>query len=256
MDYSFMMFDSRPAVLPATLILDACCYRNDIPSELRVIIRTYYYCRKPLDNESIREVVIMWCSPLKEERLQCILHFDFIYFWDTSNVTDMSFLFEVVGHFNDNISEWDTSNVTDMSYMFNKATFFNQSLENWNVAKVTMGELFCRASRLNQPLGKWKFGRSNLSRMFEDAVSFNQPLESWNVGKVINMSYMFSGARSFNQPLAKWNIANVKDMSRMFYHASKFNQPLSEWNKLSAPANIAEMFTGATAFNQLQPWST
>ena len=38
--------------------------------------------------------------------------------WDTSSVTDMSFMFSSSDAFNQNISAWDTSNVTNMTYMF------------------------------------------------------------------------------------------------------------------------------------------
>jgi surface protein len=38
--------------------------------------------------------------------------------WDTSNVTDMSFMFYDSVTFNRDISNWDTSSVTNMSYMF------------------------------------------------------------------------------------------------------------------------------------------
>jgi len=34
------------------------------------------------------------------------------------------------------ISNWDTSEVTDMSYMFDGATAFNQPIGNWDVKKV------------------------------------------------------------------------------------------------------------------------
>ena len=39
--------------------------------------------------------------------------------------------------FNGDISHWDTSDVTDMSNMFNGATAFNQDLRNWCVSSIT-----------------------------------------------------------------------------------------------------------------------
>ena len=38
--------------------------------------------------------------------------------------------------FNEDISAWDTSNVTDMSFMFNDATEFNKDISGWNVDAV------------------------------------------------------------------------------------------------------------------------
>ena len=43
--------------------------------------------------------------------------------WDTSLVTDMSYMFEGYSDFNDDISQWDVSAVTDMEQMFYEAEF-------------------------------------------------------------------------------------------------------------------------------------
>ena len=62
--------------------------------------------------------------------------------WDTSRVTDMSYLFCGYGYdysgsgyctvwkssFNEDISAWDTSGVTRMTYMFYHASAFDQDL--------------------------------------------------------------------------------------------------------------------------------
>lgn len=55
---------------------------------------------------------------------------------DTSNVTNMAFMFEQEVNFNGNISQWDTSNVTIMRCMFHHAESFNQDISNWDVSKV------------------------------------------------------------------------------------------------------------------------
>jgi len=55
------------------------------------------------------------------------------------------------------ISDWDTSEVTDMQYLFKDAESFNQPLEKWDVSNVKdMDGMFDGAECFNQPLEKWK----------------------------------------------------------------------------------------------------
>ena len=73
----------------------------------------------------------------------------------TTNIKNMSRLFEDNTTFNDSINEWDTSNVTDMSMMFKNAINFNTNIQHWNTSNVT-----------------------DMTSMFENAKSFNQSLST------------------------------------------------------------------------------
>ena len=79
---------------------------------------------------------------------------------DTSNITDMSSLFEET-NFNGDISNWNVSNVTNMNGMFFDCKKFNQDISSWDVSKVI-----------------------NMSCMFYNCLSFNKNISSWNVSKV------------------------------------------------------------------------
>ena len=171
--------------------------------------------------------------------------------WDTSNVTNMSYMFLSSRAFNQPINIWDTSKVTNMSYMFEGAAAFNQPLNSWNTSNVTnMQHMFIGASVFNQPLNSWNTSKvTTMEGMFAHAFAFNQPLNSWKTSNVTNMMIMFLEARAFNQPLNSWNTSKVTSMDGMFLSAIAFNQPLNLWNT-SAVTDMRNMFNGATAFNQ------
>jgi len=56
---------------------------------------------------------------------------------DTSQITDMSYLFFDMSLFNGDISGWDVSNVEKMQQMFRGCNSFNQDLSHWDVSNVT-----------------------------------------------------------------------------------------------------------------------
>ena len=74
-----------------------------------------------------------------------------------------------------NISDWDTSSVTNMSYLFYNAdgnsSSFNQDLSKWNTSSVT---------HMN-----WMF--KNLRSFNRDLLTTS---ESWDVSNVVNMNGM------------------------------------------------------------------
>jgi surface protein len=107
--------------------------------------------------------------------------------WDTSNITNMGYLFSGNQVFNQDISGWDTSNVTTMSDMFQNAPAFNQNISNWDTAKVT-----------------------NMTRMFRDAIAFNQDLSGWCVTLIQSEPDLFAtlatawNASSGGLPKPQW----------------------------------------------------
>ena len=84
---------------------------------------------------------------------------------DTSNITDMSYLFED-SDFNGDISKWNVSNVESMWAMFYNSKF-NGDISNWDVSNVT-----------------------NMRSMFYGSV-FNQDISNWDVSNVTNNANIF-----------------------------------------------------------------
>ena len=115
-------------------------------------------------------------QPKNKTQLKSLIEYAFnhnIYdlnFIDTSEITDMSWLFEYISC-NFDISNWDVSNVTNASSMFYCCWNFDCDLSNWNVSNVT-----------------------DMYSMFTACENFKgKGLENWDVSKVKDMNYMFNG---------------------------------------------------------------
>ena len=140
---------------------------------------------------------------------------------DTSQVTDMSYMFDSAGYsasiFTLDLSGWDTSQVTDMTYMFaytgTKSSIFTiKGLSSWDTSKVTnMSYMFGLAGR--------------------NASTFTLDLSNWDTSKVTNMYCMFTfagyEANAFNLDLSNWSIDKKADIEDIFYDAG-YNA--TEWN--------------------------
>ncbi len=116
-----------------------------------------------------------------------------------------------------NIDNWNTSNVTDMGYLFAQSRKFNQAIGNWNTSNVTsMLGMFYLAEGFNQTIDSWNTGSvTNMKEMFYGATNFNQPIGNWNTSNITNMSYMFFSAYDFNQPIDNWNFNAVSNYENM-----------------------------------------
>ena len=172
--------------------------------------------------------------------------------WDTSEVTDFSFLFYQKYDFNEDLSHWDVSNVTNMSYMSFNGIAFNSDISNWDVSSVEdMNSMFYGSASFDQDIGDWDVSSvTTMYRMFFDnttsgASSFNQDIGSWSVGAVLDMKEMFRNAVAFNQDIGGWEVKNVSDMRSMFRGASSFNQNISTWDTSSLA--VVDGFAGHLA---------
>ena len=186
------------------------------------------------NNETLRAAVKEWSDdPASAEAA-----YGHISSWNTSEVSDMSKLFDHAKSFNQPIGNWDVSNVTNMKGMFSGAQVFNQPIGDWDVSKVTnMYNMFSRAISFNQPIGNWDVSNvKSMRQMFAAAISFNQPIGTWDVSNVTNMKGMFMSwsTSAFNQPLGNWDVSYVTTMKRMFSKAESFNQDLSKWPEINS----------------------
>ena len=135
--------------------------------------------------------------------------------------------------FNSDISFWDTSNVTDMSYMFQsfppseEKHSFNQPLDNWNVSSVKNFESMFYNSNFNQNIGSWDTSSSTSLRAMFEYTNFNYDIGAWDTSNVTSMEYMFNGAQDFNQDLTGWCVSGITSEPADF----ATNSALTEANK-------------------------
>ena len=175
---------------------------------------------------------------------------------DTSNVTDMSRMFENcwTQSTNDlilNLSSWDTSKVNSMYQMFSGIGYNAENVEldlsNWDTGKVTdMSNMFA-GNRDNYYTYKYSLGANATSLVLKG-------LDNWDTSNVENMQGLFYGlgygATTWNiGNLSNWNTSKATDMSKMFnfagYTATTFNPgDLSGWDTGNV-TNMSLMFCAA-----------
>ena len=81
----------------------------------------------------IRTAVEAWCADQDTAKDQ----YGPVASWNTSEITNMMYLFYDKDGFDEDISRWNVSNVTSLHYTFACATSFNGDLSRWDVSKVT-----------------------------------------------------------------------------------------------------------------------
>ena len=149
---------------------------------------------------------------------------------DTSNYTDMSFMFQNCKSLTSlDFSNFDTSKVYDMSSMFsNCSSLTSLDLSNWNTREFyNMCYMFSGCSSLTS-LDLSNFDTSNAGVMyslFENCSSLTSlDLSNWNTSKVIDMGTMFSGCSSLTSlDLSSFDTSKVDSMKGMFLDCSKLS---------------------------------
>ena len=177
--------------------------------------------------------------------------------WDTSEVTDFSFLFYQKYNFNEDLSHWDVSRATNMYSMFHYASAFNQDIGDWDTSSVTRMLYMFYDTPFNQDIGDWNTSSvTSMEAMFKYARAFNQDIGDWNTSSVTSMKAMFSYANAFNRDIGDWDTSSVADMNAVFSAAEAFNRPLNDWN-VSIVTDMNNMFSFASSFNQnISNWNT
>ena len=127
---------------------------------------TPFYHHGQRKEGGIRTAVELWCTDPAAAKAQ----YGPIASWDTSEITNMVWLFSYKANFNGDISGWDVSSVTDMGYMLTGATSFNCDLSQWDVLNVTNMDYMLRdaTSFTHQLGGAWSTSTAKKWRIFHN----------------------------------------------------------------------------------------
>jgi hypothetical protein len=134
-------------------------------------IKMSLYTKIIMDNDSIREAVD-YIHELNADNIRRPPLFYDMGKWDTSRVTDMSYLFSYFITYEEclDISEWDVSNVTNMSHMFEGVSTGRTDLSKWDVSNVECMDYMFAESDFDVDISRWNFGRvKTWKKMFENS---------------------------------------------------------------------------------------
>lgn len=148
-------------------------------------------------------------------------------YWNTSNVTDMSFTFYKMQQQVPSISNWDTSSVTNFTRFAEESTNFNPDIENWDTSAVVVA-----------------------TRMFYNALQFDKDLSSWdlsNAEKVDNMFY----TTDISFDLSSWDFSNGEELNNMLQYSSSWNHNISGMTLGPNISSVSYIFydTGISSIN-------
>ena len=141
---------------------------------------------------------------------------------DTSNVTNMGYMFYGSGVETLDLSTFDTSNVTAMNWMFASVSKITSlDLSSFNTSNVTnMSNMFARASKVSK-LDISSFDTSNVTNfnaMFYGMRGMTTiDLSNIDTSNATNLSGMFASCANLKSiDLSKFDTSNVTDISSMF----------------------------------------
>ena len=217
----------KSAVVPATSMNAVNIEDEESDCEIKLWLdptdKTAYYYTEPekvyLNTDSSK----MFYLASSEQKIKNVLEIDLSNF-DTSNVTDMSYMFYGMSNLTTlDLSNFNTSQVMDMKYMF--TYMFNLTtldLSSFNTFKVTdMNHMFS-ATRNLTTLDLSNFDTSkviNMQYMFSGMRNLTTlNLSNFDTSKVTNMYGMFGGMSNLaTLDLSNFDTSKVTDMSHMFF---------------------------------------
>ena len=180
--------------------------------------------------------------------------------WDTSNVTNMSFMFDKCYAITSNlqIQDWDTSKVTTMQAMFqadNGGAHYATKMEtlhveNWNTSNVTdVGWMFYGQKGLTSlDLSKWNTSKiQSFHHLFAHCTNLVPiGIENWDTSSATTFNATFHNTAATSYDISKWNTSNCESFSQMFEYCHNL-QSIVGLDKIdtSNSKSFCEMFANS-----------
>ena len=163
--------------------------------------------------------------------------------FDTSKVTDMSYMFYSSKATMLDVSNFDTSKVTSMTSMFEYSQATALDVSNFNTSKVIyMGNMFLGSQATTLDLSNFDTSKvTNMKYMFANNQVTTLDVSNFNTSNVTNMGYMFLGSKATMLDVSNFDTSKVTNMEYMFANSQATTLDVSNFNT-SKVASMSLMF--------------
>ena len=183
---------------------------------------------------------------------------------NTSNITDMSYMFRYCENLTSVICDWNTSQATTMSHMFaNCSNLLQLDVSNWNTSKTNQMQyifgMCISLSSLN--VSNWDTSQvTNMEGVFNNCSSLTSlDVSNWNTSNVTTMVSLFRMCSSLTSlDLNNWNTSKVTDLTNTFKECKALTQlDINNWDT-SKVTNMTETFKTCSSLTSLDlgNWNT
>ena len=172
---------------------------------------------------------------------------------NTSQVTDMSYMFDGAVNAQPDTEFWDTGNVTSMYAMFVSANSATPHTTNWDVSSViNFAYAFSNNSSVNPDTSNWDVSSAqNFTYMYSNNPIGNPDTSNWVTTSATTMFGMFYNATSAMPDVSKFDTSNVTNMGNMFKFATSIETlDLSNFDTFNV-TNMSNMFYSASSLTNL-----
>ncbi len=167
---------------------------------------------------------------------------------DTSQVTDMSYMFYNNAATMIDVSGLDTSNVTNMYDMFGRTASATLDVSGFDTSQVTnMGWMFYNSAATTLDLSGFDTNQvTNMRGMFSGSSATTLDLSNFDTSQVTDMSDMFQFSSATMLDVSNFDTSSVTDMSDMFWSSDAQTLDLSSFNT-SQVTDMSSMFDDSAA---------